>query len=308
MWIHRARLLRPDEGGEGEGAESAPPEGAGAAPAGASPEAGKAEPESKAAPAWREDWREALAGDDPAALKQLGRYSSPQEVWKKAKSLESKISAGELRAVLPKNATAEQITEWRKVNGIPEKPEGYDIGATAKMDEATKGLLDKALPVAHALNLTQEQTKGVMKFLGDNARSVKEAQVERDLKAQEDGEEALRSEWGNEFKRNIGLIHNTLAAATSTEFKDKVLDARDADGKPLSSDPQWLKFLLHLSLVDNPAGKLVPGGGADAAKNVEERITEIEGKMGTKAYLNDDKMQAEYRELIDLRDKLKSRS
>lgn len=311
MWKYRARLHRPDEGGEGGGAEGGAP-----APSPAPAPAPSPAPAPAPSPApeggegtWRADWREHLAGGDDAALKQLQRYASPNDVWKKAKSLESRVSAGELRAVLPKNASAEQLTEWRKQNGIPEKADGYDLGAASgKFSDETKSFLDKALPVLHNAHLNTDQTKAVLKFLNDNVLDTKASRAQADRDAEEAGNEELRGEWGAEFKRNISIIHAVLDKSADPKFKDAVLNARDGEtGKPLASDPRWLKMLLGIGLVDNPAGKLVPNAGGNPMKGVEERIAEIESKMGTKAYTNDEKMQAEYRELIDVRDKLKSR-
>jgi len=325
MWIHRTRRAhRPDEGA-GEGASagaSAPAAAPAASPAPAPASAASADPPASSSPAaspapapggegatWRPDWREQLAGSDEAALKQLQRYASPQEVWKKAKALETRLSSGELRAALPAKPTPEQLNDWRKANGVPEKADGYDLGAaSAKFGDETKAFLDRALPVLHAANLSNDQARTVLKFLNDNALDANAARAQSDLQAQEAGEEELRAEWGAEFKRNIGLIHGFLDKGADAEFKEAILDARDGKtGKPLSSDPRWLRMLLNAALIDNPAGKLVPGGGANPMKGVEDRIAEIESKMGTKAYINDDKMQSEYRELIDARDKLRAR-
>src|SRR5262245_1748274 len=84
----------------------------------ATPAAAPAEPEKKGY--WPDGWQARLAGDDPDALKQIGRYASPEEIWKKAKSLERRLSSGELKAVLPKDPKPEDVSAWRKDNGIPE--------------------------------------------------------------------------------------------------------------------------------------------------------------------------------------------
>lgn len=326
-WIHRARPRRPDDGGEAGGAAGAasaagaagagsPPAGeagkgaAGDAAAGAGAGAGAGKGGAENTPAaWPANWRETLAGDDEKTLKQLQRYASPAEVWKKAKGLEERVSSGELRTALSAKPTAEELTAWRKTNGVPEKADGYDLGpASSKFPEETKVFLDKVLPKLHDANLNNDQAKLVLKTLNDHVLDQRAVRAEADIAAQEAGEEELRSEWGNEFKRNISVIHNMLAGAVDGEFKDVVLHARGEDGVPLSSNPKWLKFLLNLGLIDNPAAKLVPNSGNDPMKGLNERIAEIEGKMHTKTYINDEKMQAEYRELIDTRDKLAARS
>lgn len=36
---------------------------------------------------WPEDWQKKLAGEDEKELKQVSRYQSPEDVWKKARAL-----------------------------------------------------------------------------------------------------------------------------------------------------------------------------------------------------------------------------
>lgn len=312
MFPHHRLMSPEDDGGTTTALPAAPAASPPAGPVGSGgtgekpAEVKPGEADSK--PTWPEDWRTQLAGGDEKAAKQLSRYASPQEVWKKARELEVKVSSGALRPLLGKDASAEEVSEYRKAWGIPEKPEGYDIGVTDKMQPETKALLDKALPVAHSLNLTPDQTKGVMKFLNENAVGVKAQQIERDEKAREDGTELLRNEWGPEYKRNINLIHNVLDSSAAPGFKEVVLEARGPDGIPLASNPEWLRMLLRVGLKDNPAGLVVPNSGADPAKSVAEEMKVIEDKMGTKAYTNDEKMQARYRELVEIRDQLAKRA
>jgi hypothetical protein len=268
MRIHRHLLRRPETGEDG-GSEGGGAAAVAATPAAAStpaaapsaqvagtpataatPAAGTpAPPPEEAKPAWPEDWRTQLAGGDEKTLKQLQRYASPNEVWNKTRELEKRLSSGELRPVLPKNATPEQIAEWRTANGVPDAPNKYDLG-TAKVSEAGQAFLDKFLPIAHATNQTPEQVKANLQFIGKMNQDAAEAQSLRDHELQSQYEEDLRAEWGTEFKRNIGFIHNTLDGAASPEFRNKLLGARLADGTPVGSSPDMLKFLLRVALKD----------------------------------------------------------
>ena len=79
---------------------------------------------------WGDDWRSRMiAGstDPERESKQIERYESPEQIWKKARELEKKLSSGEVRTTLPKNASAEELARWRTENGIPDKPEGYKV-------------------------------------------------------------------------------------------------------------------------------------------------------------------------------------
>jgi hypothetical protein len=211
--------------------------------------------------------------------------------------------------VLAKNATPEQIAEWRAANGVPETPDKYDLGGT-KVSDAGKAFLEKYLPVAHAANMTPEQVKANLSFIAQVNKDESDARALNDRQVQDDGEEVLRAEWGTEFKRNINFIHNLLDGAATPAFKDKFLGGRLADGTPIGSDPESLRFLMQLALVQNPTGTLVPGYNANPAQGVDEEIAKIDKMMRTdrKAYDKDEKVQARYRELLEAREKLKARS
>ena len=89
-------------------------------------EAPKAAPEAKAAPdkvvapdkaaevkveptAWGEDWRDKVAKGDAKKLSRLGRYASPEAVVDALIAAQNRISSGDLKPTLKKDATPEQI-------------------------------------------------------------------------------------------------------------------------------------------------------------------------------------------------------
>ncbi len=250
-----------------------------------------------------------MAKGDEKVLARLKRYASPEALSDAFINAEKRITSGELKPVLGKNATPEQVAEWRAANGVPETPDKYDLGNTKLTDEA-KAFLANYLPIAHAANLTPDQVKANLTFMANLEKAEQTQRATRDVEIQDQGEEALRAEWGGEYKRNITFIHNLLDGAATPEFKDKLLGGRLADGTPLGSDPEALRFLMSLALVQNPTGTLVPGYNNNPAGGVDEEITKIETTMRTDrtAYNRDEKMQSRYRELLDAREKLKARS
>src|SRR5688572_23894721 len=96
---------------------------------------------------WPADWRQKLAGEDKKTLERLGRMASPADLLKSYRALEQKISAGELKKGLPENATPEQVAEWRREQGLPEKPEGY-LENLSLPDGVVLGEADKPMAAA----------------------------------------------------------------------------------------------------------------------------------------------------------------
>ena len=223
---------------------------------------------------------------------------------------QNRISAGELKPVLGKNATPEQVKEYREALGIPETPDKYDLGKDIKIEGMDPTLLGEVLKEAHESNQTPDQVKATLKAWSKISQSVKEQQYESDVNIQKTSEDALRAEWGTEYRRNINIIHGMLDGAASPGLKDAIMGGRLADGTPIGSSPDALKFLVGLALIQNPTGVVVPGSEANPMKGVEEELAKIDQTMKTNraAYNKDEKMQARYRELLVAKEKLKPRA
>lgn len=217
---------------------------------------------------------------------------------------QNRITSGELKPVLGKNATPEQLKEWRDAHGVPETPEKYDVG---KIEDASKPLYEKILAAAHTTNQTPEQVKANLAAFSEVTALANEARSANDLKVQQDGEETLRAEWGHDFRRNINLIHGMLDGSASPALKESLLGGRLADGTPIGSSPEALRFLVGLALIQNPTGIVVPGSEANPMQGIADEKAKIEKTMKENrgAYNKDTKMQERYRELIDAELKMK---
>ena len=242
-------------------------------------------------------------------LARLERYASPEAAMQALIAAQNRIAAGELKPVLGKNATPEQLKEYREALGIPETPEKYDFGKDFSVDGMDPKLLGIVLKGAHDTNQTPEQIKASLKAWNQISQEVSAAQVEKDGVAQKGSEDALREEWGPEYRRNINLVHGLLDGAVTPNLKDKLLGGRLADGTPIGSSPDVLKMLVGLALVQNPAGVVVSGSDANPIKGVEDEIGKIEKTMreDRNSYNRNEKMQARYRDLLDAREKMRDR-
>jgi hypothetical protein len=337
MWKASNQYRAPEGDGESSGGDAAPP----AAPAAAAPAAPSAPapnaapaptaaaptaPGAPAAPAepasgkpaepaapeptkaiWPANWRETVSKDDAKKLTRLQRYASPEAAIDALIEAQNRISKGELKPVLGKNPTPEQVAEYRAAVGIPEAPEKYDLGEAGKAIDS--GLLSEVLKEAHATNQTPDQVKGTLNAWKAITNKVAEERAAQDLRVQQETEDALRQEWGVEYTRTINLIHSLLDGNSSQPLKQALLGGRLADGTPVGSNPGVLRMLASLALIQNPAGVVVPGAHADPMQGVEDEISKIETTMrkDRAGYNKDEKMQARYRELLVARETLKPR-
>lgn len=300
MFIKRWKYQSPDV----DPAPAAPP-------ADPPPSAPPADPPPSDPPAnkWPDTWRQELAGDNEKELKQLERYQSPKDIWNKARALEQRLSSGELRSTLPKDATPEQVTQWRTENGIPEAPDKYDIKFGGDgLPEADKTVIDGFLQTAHGKNLNNDQAKGVVDWYYQEVARLTEERQAKDVEFGKQAEDALRAEWGSDYRQNINMV-SALVATAPADVADLIKGGRLANGDPLMSHPKVLQWLNGMAREINPVTTLIPNAGGNQTSAIEDEIKAIEDRMRTdrKGYNEDEKMQARYRALLTAREKLSAK-
>lgn len=260
---------------------------------------------------WGETWRKDYAGTDDKMLKRLERYASPKAAIDALVAAQNRIGSGELKAPLPDNATAEQLTAWRKDNGIPETaaaylenlPQGLVIGDADKplFEDFTKGL--------HALNADPKIAQYAVKWYNDFQEKTQTERIAQDETLKTSTEDELRAEWGNDYRTNINSIHGLLDGAPK-EVSEAILNARQPDGTPLVGTSQVVRWLVQLAREVNPVHTIVPGSGANSGKSIDDEIGTIEKRMreDRPGYNKDEVQQQRYRELLDARSRINSRS
>jgi len=266
---------------------------------------------------WGNDWRARMAGgstDIERDVKQLERYESPEQVWKKARELERKMSSGELRSALPKGASPDEIVRWRTENGIPAKPEDYKITMPAgrqapKEDDA---FLKSFLKGAHESNYTQGQVdKAISSFYAEVDRQ-EQAVSTAEKAAEQATDEKLRQEWGRDYTMNKNMAEALLTRAPAG-FRDRFMNGYLEDHTPIKASVEAWKWLVQMEREINPAATVVPGATGDVGKTIATEIADLKALMGNSnsAYWKGpkaDEMQARYRQLLDADSKLKAKA
>lgn len=265
---------------------------------------------------WGDDWRVRMAGgsSNEKDVKQLERYESPDQVWKKARELETRMSSGELRPVLAKNASAAEVEAYRKAHGIPDKPEGYKITMPAGRDAPKEddAFLKGFLTSAHKNHMTQEQVDAsISTFYGEVDRLQEETSVAEEEAATRT-EDALRQEWGADYRSNKAMAEALLSRAPAG-FRDRFMNGYLDDHTPIKASPEAWKWLVQMEREINPAATVVPGAGANAGKSIADEIASLKTMMGNteSEYWkgpNAEKNQARYRDLVDAQTKLAGRA
>jgi len=260
-----------------------------------------------------EDWAAQLAGDDEAGLSILSRYTSPQKMAEAFLGLRKQMSAGQLRRQLAADASDEEVQAWREENGIPLKPEGYDLDLDGRvLPEGDESIVESFIKdVAHATNLNPAQASEAIRWYADLAEQEASQQIEADRAFKQAGVDELRMAWQSDYRPKINAIGNLLGE----ELSEKLLTARGLDGNILGNDPQIMQWLAQTARDLNPVGTLT-GLDAPTVESMQARKDVIETAMksqgseywkGPKDANGNTRMQQEYLQIIEAEQKLARR-
>ena len=260
---------------------------------------------------WPTDWREKTAeavigkkdGDDYAKeLKRLQRINSPTETYKSFRELEKKFSSIKQAPELPKDATPEQVAEYRKAVGVPEKADGYMDGLKdLPIGDELKPHVMKFLEDMHGKHASPAVVKDALQSYMAIAEANNQARSEADEEAKRVSRSELQKEWGGEYKTNFNAISGLMDQYPA--LKEALAFGRSADGTPIGYNAKAMRELAMLSREINPLHTIVTSGSGDKAQLVSDEIKHLEGLMGDHGSEywkgpNAQKNQERYRELV----------
>ena len=262
---------------------------------------------------WGDDWRQRLAQgstDMEKDLSQLGRYESPEQIWKKARELEKRMSSGELKSALKAGASSDEVARWRQENGIPSEAKAYKVNLPAnvkdgaKVMEEDKEFLDAFLGSAHQANFTQAQVDTALAGYYAEVDRQERNLTEAEAAAVQKTDQMLKQEWGADYTLNKNLAESFLARAPAG-FRDRFWNGYLADHMPIRASPDMWKWLVQVEREINPAATVVPNAGVNLGQTVDAELTQLRAWMGApkgsadyQKYWGNEKAQERYRQLL----------
>lgn len=271
--------------------------------------------EKTVTPDWPADWRQKAAGADDKdgkILKQLERFASPLDLVKKLQEQDKLIST--FKSPLPKDATPEQLAEYRKANGIPEAADKYDLTLPGGLvvGEKDKPIVNNMLAAMHKDNLTNDQVKNILaSYYAQEADFIKARE-----KAQSDfhntNVDELNKEWGGEYRNEVTRVENLLNTF-SAESQSALQFGVDANGMRFLDNKFVMRDLAVMSRMINPVTTVVGGGGGSQADSVDTEIAQLDALMGDRESKywkgsESEKLQARYRDLVGWKENQKKRA
>jgi hypothetical protein len=256
------------------------------------------------------DWRKEIGGDDAEAQKVLARFTDPKMFFKSFDDAQKKIRAGEVAKPLAKDAKPEEVAEYRKANGIPEKPEGYfeKLPEGLVIGEDDKPLFNDFAKAMHDLNAKPETIHAAAKWYYQLQERESAETTAMDKKDSVATTAALKEKWGGDYTPNMKAI-GVMLDGLGADLKATFLDATLGDGKRLMNSPEVMQLFAELALLKNPLAHVMPAGGAGDMKSLDSEIAAIEKVMkeDRRKYNADQGMQDRLRKLYDAKGKLASK-
>lgn len=259
--------------------------------------------------AWPDDWRDRAAKGDEKRLAKLGRYASPEAALDALFAAQQKLSSGELKTAKPKDNTPEAINEWRKENGIPEKPEEYGMPEGLVIGEVDKPLIDSFIKDMHGANAHPEIVKSaIASYYKLQDQQMAELE-ERNAEAKTVTIDALREEWGGDYRQNMNMIKGALESMPEA-LGESIINARTPDGVQLLNTPEFVRWLANVQREINPVATVVPNAGANAGEAIATELSTLTKMMGDRSSdywkgPNAEKNQARYRDLVKAQERMK---
>lgn len=259
---------------------------------------GKASARFKPTTPWGDSWRTELAGDNKDALKTLERFPTPKEMYQSYASLRQQRDSGELRSVkpFPDKGTVEQQAAWRAENGVPAEAKAYEIKppdgvVIGKEDEP---YIESWKDFAHKRNMSPEAVNASVAWWAEERVRRQEEAATHQTEAKKTTEDALRTEWGAEYRGNMSKITGLIEATTAPEARD----LRTSIMAAIETNPDFARHYAMLAYQLNPHGTLTGAGGGEQQQGVEDGLRAIDKIMNTAAYRKDAGKQSEYRRLL----------
>lgn len=242
-----------------------------------------------------DNWRDYLAGEDKDARKLLDRYKAPSELGKALREQSVLISKGAGKALVrPADDKPEELKVWREQQGIPAEPTGYTLpdAVVKRFTDADKPAMEMFTAGMHAHDMPPTALSAALDVYANMQEAIKAGDRERSIQTQD----ALRQEWGADFKTNVSAARNFAETAIPGV---NWLEARLADGRRMGDVPEVVSALVDLAKLKFGDTAFV---GEAATKVTEARFDELRALQSDpkSAYYTDGgKLRSELMGLVD---------
>ena len=281
------------------------------------------EPSEEETQSWREELAEYYAAGDKKLykkeLRRLERIRDQKAVYGLYRDLEAKFSEGGLVKIPGKDAKPEELAEFNKALGVPEKADEYYKDLTlengAIVGEADKPFVQSFAEHMHQTGARPGEFEAALNWYYVQQEAQAAQMDEEDDAHRHGAEKELKEEFGPSYVRRTRALQSLFATAeggTNSKNENSVfsrlMGGRTSDGRLIGNDPAIIRWLDGMRSEINPAASVVDDASADG-KTIEGELKEIRALRQTnrREYYSD-KVQKRELELINTLQKIQARA
>lgn len=236
-----------------------------------------------------------IAGEDVDAIKDLARYQSPADLMKAFKEQRAALSRRAEPVKLPDNPTPEQVTAYRKAQGVPDVPadatpdkiaEAYGIKAPDgyEMSETEKGMIGEFAKTMHGKHAPPGLVKEATDYFFKQQHAINQA-------IRKDAADKAKT-WKNGLVDKHGTKEYEAQQAAATEFMRKefadnpdemtnILQAVMPGGGRLGDHPWFFEMMAKQAMGAGFTDRIEANALESGGKSLLEQRAEIERLMFT---------------------------
>lgn len=234
-----------------------------------------------------EKWRDSLP-EDLKASKSLEKFKSPADLAKSYVSLEQTFhESGKAGAIIPPKDGAPEgelqafRDKLRKLNGVPENADGYDLKLPGDVPEAL-GFNDEAVKVyrekAHKLGLTPTQANDLFTdMLAGQTALLDRVSLEKRNRISE-AEAALKEEWGSTYDYRKEVAQRLVANFADEKDRNNL--------EKFGNDPAFVRMVYNMGKEFQEDSLLNSGLPGKKGQSAEEMRSEGMKLMNSEAFRN----------------------
>ncbi len=215
-------------------------------------------------------WRDGLDGE----LKEFAdRYADPKSVVEAA--LKFRKDNSSMVRVPGKDATPEQVAAFRNAIGAPKTAAEYkfELPAGQEVTDSDKAIQAKIAEVFHANNVPAVAAQAISKVVNELVANIDAEKDRVALRFREQGEAALRKEWGADFDKTLPLKNLALKEFGTPALVD-FLNNTHINGGKLGDHHDIIRFFAMVGLKMNEGG-LEEAVTVDQAQSAAEEMAQI---------------------------------
>lgn len=241
-------------------------------------------------------------------MQEVNRLKSPADIGKELVRQKQELSKRREPLTLAKDATPEQVSEYRKAVGVPEQatveaygvkaPDGYAIS------EVEKGFLGDFVKEMHAnhvpAGMVQKATEQFFKAQTANQQAEKRFDLDR----QTEWQTALKDKLGKDYTPTLEAGREFLRQrfAEKPEMLQELVNARLPGGGRLGDNPAFIEMVADQALAAGFTDRIEASGLESGGKSLAAQQQELEALRTTdRARYNLPEMQSRLDKIIRLR-------